>query len=123
MRVYAKEKISIEELWTRHDTTGVFADIKALYRYHRDLVSRIDDIIRELSKGIITASGSMMMPYMNPGEKSDTHKLRILFVLLDTLIDILHRQNSIGIILSSERHSFMHAYIFMKSNIILLNSS
>jgi len=123
MRAYAEENLSLERLWARRDTSGIFTDIKTLYRYHRDLVSRIDGVLTLLCTGIVTASGSVILPDMNPGEDTARHKLRMLFVLLDTLIDILHQKNITGIILEGERHSFLHNYLYRNGKIILLNTS
>jgi hypothetical protein len=120
MRAYARENITVEKLWAIHDTSEVFANIKTLYRYKRNFVTQIDSILTVLSKEIVTAKGNVMLPEMMPGEDTARHKIQLLFQLLDTLIEILHMKHRSGIILQEERYSFLHGYLFLKGNVVLL---
>ena len=123
MRLYAEEDISLEQIWTRHDTEGQFGSIKTLYRYHRQLASQLDDMLTMLCREAVMIQNCIVLPEIRPGENSTREKLRMLFSLLDILVDLMHQKHRSGILLQKERHAFLHYYFFRSAGILLLDSS
>lgn len=123
MRLHLEEKLSLEQIWARHDTEGRFGSVKTLYRYHRQLASQLDDMLTMLCREITMIQNYIVLPEIRPGKDSIHEKLRILFSLLDTLVDLLHQKHRSGILLQKERHAFLHYYLFRKAGILLLDSS
>ena len=76
-----------------------------------------------LCREITMIQNYIVLPEIRPGEDSIHEKLRILFSLLDTLVDLLHQKHRSGILLQKERHAFLHYYLFRKAGILLLDSS
>lgn len=123
IRLHLEEKLSLEQIWARHDTEGRFGSIKTLYRYHRQLASQLDNILTILCREAVMIQNCIVLPEIRPGESSTREKLRILFSLLDTLVDLLHQKHRSGILLQKERHAFLHYYLFRSADILLLDSS
>ena len=96
--------------------------MKTLYRYYRALMEQIDDIMKALTSGIISLDSTISIMDIHPEDDTKFRKLTILFHLIDTLLELLHRKNITGIILSEEAYEFIHCYLYQKSRIILLAS-
>jgi hypothetical protein len=123
LRLYVAENLSLEQIWATRDTDNHFRSLKTLYRYHRKLAGQIDAILTVLSREIAVVNSSFVLPEIGPDNRGAREKLRILFYLLDSLIDILHRKHRSSIILEQERHSYLNHYLWQSAGIQLLDSS
>jgi len=121
--LYAQEDVSLWRLWANTDRDDVFINIKTLYRYYHALCNQIDVILKTLSREIVDIDGNFTLPTIFPDRQRVRDKMKLLFFLLDKLIETIHKKQRSGIILQEERYSFLHSYLNQKAGIILLNSS
>jgi hypothetical protein len=120
MQVYARDKISLENLWCNFYSEEVFSSYKTLYHYHRCLSRQIDEIIKILTAKIIKLSSNDTVPEISPAERSTHRKLEILFISLDRLLELLHRNNQISPVLEEEKFAYLHEFFFRMTGKVLL---
>lgn len=97
--------------------------LKTLYRYHRDLMRQIDQVISAIASEIIKLSSSFELPEISPDASVPHRKVEILLGSLSKLIELLHYKNMTSPVLDDEKYAFLHNFLFQKANIILLDSS
>jgi hypothetical protein len=123
MYIYCKKQCPLEHLWAYYDSEDLFPCYRTFQSYYGKLRNQIHEIIHILAQQCVVLDSSILLPDLLPENQTIHKRLELLFTLLDSLIEIIHRKNIYGVILQEERYTFLHGFIFQKAGVILLDSS
>lgn len=117
---YTEQNLSIENVWDFGDTDGHFQNIKTLRAYFNTFFDQLDSILLALNSQIIELKGDYEMENIVPGDDKINRKLKILFQMIDELVELFQKKKVTGIVLEDEKYYCFHWCLFHKSEIFLL---
>lgn len=119
---FTEQDLSIEKLYYYFDNDNHFQDIKTLRKYFNSFISQLNQILTSLNSQIISLKGDSEIENIFPGDDKLNKKLRMLFRMIDELIELLQQKETKKIILEGEKYFCLHWFLFEKSNFFLLRS-
>lgn len=99
---------------------GHFGSLKTFKSYFNSFLGQLDSILVAVNSHIVELKGDYEIEPITPGADQTRAKLKILFRMIDELVELLERKKVTGIVLEEEKFFCFHWYLFHKVKIFLL---